>query len=295
MNFKFICLVLFVIKLATISSFQFYNEILSQKDIFLINPINLKCDDHKQSILFVSFIVSAVSNFEQRNAIRTTWAGPNEHARFFFLLGKSQDNNLNEIIYEENKQHGDILQANFLDTYRNLTLKTLFGLKWISLYCSNAKFIMKVDDDMVLNMKWIVKYFSSQTNANKTMYGLVKEETKPFREKESKFYVTKEEYEKEFYPKYCLGAFYLLTIDLVEPMLNLTSHVKPFVFEDVYVGMLANRIEVSFKNFANYWMYKQSIDSFDVFGVQTSTKRDFFYVWDKLKKNEIYFNEFSFF
>ena len=96
-----------------------------------------KCGDKQQNILFASFINPAMTNFEKSNALRSTWTSSNEQAIFIFRLGKSQDNNLNEIIYEENKQHGDIVQGNFLDTYRNLTLKTLFGLEWMSLFCSN--------------------------------------------------------------------------------------------------------------------------------------------------------------
>lgn len=45
-----------------------------------------------------------------------------------------------------------------MDTYRNLTLKTIMGMKWASKYCSGAKFFLKIDDDMTLNTYKLLKY-----------------------------------------------------------------------------------------------------------------------------------------
>ena len=48
--------------------------------------------------------------------------------------------------------HGqDILQWDFIDHYRNLTIKSILGLKWASDFCSTAKFVVKLDDDVFFN------------------------------------------------------------------------------------------------------------------------------------------------
>ncbi len=60
--------------------------------------------------------------------------------------------------------YGDLVQENFLDSYRNLTLKTLMGIRWASIYCANAKFIVKIDDDVVLNPYFLVNYLDNNTN-----------------------------------------------------------------------------------------------------------------------------------
>ena len=59
---------------------------------------------------------------------------------------------------EEQKMFQDILQADFLDHYNNLTLKSLFTLKYF-LNISNfknpkdpPKYLAKVDDDSYLNV-----------------------------------------------------------------------------------------------------------------------------------------------
>jgi uncharacterized protein YdhG (YjbR/CyaY superfamily) len=57
-----------------------------------------------------------------------------------------------ETIVTEHAEHGDILQQDFVDSYANLTIKTVFMLKWLtSNECSTAKFIMKLDDDAFVN------------------------------------------------------------------------------------------------------------------------------------------------
>ena len=40
----------------------------------------------------------------------------------------------------------------FQDIYYNLTLKTVMGLKWSSIYCSQVKYVMKTDDDIFVNV-----------------------------------------------------------------------------------------------------------------------------------------------
>ena len=38
------------------------------------------------------------------------------------------------------------------DTYTNLTLKTVMGLKWGAIFCPQAKYVMKTDDDIFINV-----------------------------------------------------------------------------------------------------------------------------------------------
>ncbi len=47
-------------------------------------------------------------------------------------------------ISEEQKLYGDIVQGSFTEHYTNLTLKAIMGLKWVSEYCSNAPYAIKV-------------------------------------------------------------------------------------------------------------------------------------------------------
>ncbi|XP_052233182.1 beta-1,3-galactosyltransferase 1-like [Dreissena polymorpha] len=92
-----------------------------------------------------------------RLAIRRTWANDTYYrkmgvARVLFLLGQVEDLELQMKMEAEFKEYRDMLQGDFRDSYRNLTHKGVMGYKWITERCRNAKFILKTDDDIVVNM-----------------------------------------------------------------------------------------------------------------------------------------------
>ena len=80
-----------------------------------------------------------------------------------------------------------------MDTYRNLTLKTIMGMKWASNYCSGAKFILKIDDDMTPNPFKLVRYLEEILKAKpkieNTLMCRVHEKTYVDRRNGSKFKV----------------------------------------------------------------------------------------------------------
>ena len=45
------------------------------------------------------------------------------------MLGEVEEEKLQIDIAEEHRRHGDILQATFMDTYRNLTYKHIVGYR----------------------------------------------------------------------------------------------------------------------------------------------------------------------
>ena len=48
------------------------------------------------------------------------------------------------MLEEEHKLYRDIVQGSFIENYKNLTLKSIMGLKWVSQYCKEAPFAIKV-------------------------------------------------------------------------------------------------------------------------------------------------------
>ena len=62
------------------------------------------------------------------------------------------------------------MQGHFIDNYFNLTLKTISMMKWISDYCYKVKYVLKVDDDMFVNMQNLTD-FSETRYFNKCIIG----------------------------------------------------------------------------------------------------------------------------
>ena len=96
------------------------------------------CDRH---VFLLVVVFSAVENVEQRQAIRETWAQDQEEikdVKVIFMLGNPSNELLQPNVIKEGEIHGDILQESFIDTYANLTIKSLMLLKWFTNSCKGT-------------------------------------------------------------------------------------------------------------------------------------------------------------
>ena len=194
------------------------NDILSaeldthtNKDFYL-NPKESICEPNtKQSILFVTFVSVAPHFFAKRNLIRETWGNKNslhDEMRLVFSVGMSTNSTINKQIEDEFRLHKDIVQINhFTDSYFNLTTKIMYTFKWIRQYCTNAKYILRINDDVVVNKPALVNYFSSLNYKTNSIYGFAIYGAAPKRDKTSKFYISYELYNNSRYNTYLEGIF----------------------------------------------------------------------------------------
>lgn len=135
----------------------------------------LGCDEDMGASLDLLVIVnSAVNHWEARSAVRQTWGrfAVERGATLFFLIGSTTDPSFQRRVEIEEEHNGDILQGHFIDNYFNLTLKTISMMKWISDRCSKVKYVLKVDDDMFVNMQHITD-FTETRFFNKCIIGKI--------------------------------------------------------------------------------------------------------------------------
>ena len=105
-----------------------------------------KPDSITNDIFLLVVVCSAVGNVDQRQTIRETWAKDQEDledVKVVFMLGNSVNDSLQSNIVHEAQIKGDIIQESFLDTYANLTIKSLMLLKWFSTSCK-GKLIIQI-------------------------------------------------------------------------------------------------------------------------------------------------------
>ncbi len=110
------------------------------------------------------FLVLLISTnhkeFDARQAIRETWGDENTFGDVriltLFLLGYNTEPVLNQMVEQESQIFHDILVEDFVDSYHNLTLKTLMGMRWVFSFCPNAQYVMKTDSDIFVNMDNLV-------------------------------------------------------------------------------------------------------------------------------------------
>lgn len=199
------------------------------------------CASNGQYIELLMLIHSATEHFGHRSAIRTAIQMQVQHHkwRIVFVLGQSSKGTVNRQVKQEVSAFGDILLGQFADTYRNLTLKHLLGLRWATRHCGQAKSVLKVDDDIFVNyprLSSLVKQVHKSNASLGSQYLLcyLHREMSVIRDTSSKWAVTKGEFAGQQYPSFCSGWAYLTTISTIKSWLCAAK--KPhFWVDDVYV------------------------------------------------------------
>jgi len=172
-----------------------------------------------------------------------------------FILGlptKNQDT-VQASISKEAVQFGDIVQGNFIDTYRNLSTKNIYGNLWVSLFCNNTEIVVKTDDDTFVDLYAV--YFLTRSLLAKPTFKLnefilcpLRRGWKVNRRKSSKWYVSYEEWTKEdvpgeVYPDFCPGNFHVTNPDTARRLVEAARHTKILFLEDVWVsGYLVSKL-----------------------------------------------------
>ncbi|XP_060600922.1 beta-1,3-galactosyltransferase 5-like [Ruditapes philippinarum] len=225
------------------------------------------CSSYKDLKVLI-FILSAPNNFQRRNIIRKTWGNPRFYSSYgtvkvMFLLGRTNNINVQNNIKGEFDSNGDILQGNFIDSYYNLSHKTVMGFKWLTERCRNAKYIIKTDDDIVINLYRVFQNVISYMSVNQ-YHVHCKRFMEPGveRNKSSKWYVEPHQFRgTERYVPYCLGQYVMFLNDIVPHLYESASSTPFFWIDDVFsYGIVMNNIpslkykEVKSDDYVSYSM-----------------------------------------
>ncbi|KAK0133243.1 Beta-1,3-galactosyltransferase 1 [Merluccius polli] len=170
-----------------------------------------------------------------RNAIRKTWGGEKtvlgKRVSHFFLLGQAKDQGkaLQDQLLRESQEHRDLLQGNFLDSYRNLTIKTILMLEWLASRCPNASYGIKTDSDVLLNVHSLIEGVIPSTPTHLYMTGNVLRQAPVHRDPNSKWFTPKEVFAESQYPPYVLGLSYVFSMDLPSKLIEASRHESEVV------------------------------------------------------------------
>ena len=252
---------------------QFYSETILNPPLHNYVYSNIQLCDKSRSeddVFLLIMVVSATTEGNLRRAIRKTWgdlsadvsapssssaddAGRPSRRRvvLVFLLAKSKDVRVEMNIDRENARYGDIVKEDFMDSYDNLTLKTLMGIQWASNFCSQARYVLKIDSDTLLNVNALLAHLDQLPDSN-VFQGHVHHNSKPIRDYIQPIYmkwkVSLEEYPYERYPEYVNGPSYVISGNLLKLIVAMSEHVPFLRLEDVYMGMIMQTIGVAPKH-----------------------------------------------
>ncbi|XP_034443643.1 beta-1,3-galactosyltransferase 5-like isoform X2 [Hippoglossus hippoglossus] len=206
-----------------------------------------------RSPFLVMMVPVAPSDVAARDAIRKTWGSETvvqgEVVGTLFLVGLpggADAGQQQEKLSQENDLHRDLIQSDFQDSYRNLTIKTMVMLEWLAAHCTNASYVMKIDSDMLVHVPNLVKLLVDPGTAKQNyMTGLVWWHSPVLRNPFNKFYLPRDVIAEPEFPPYPLGMAYVMSLDLPWKILQVSPRIKPLFIEDAYLGMCLKHLGIS--------------------------------------------------
>ncbi|XP_058238289.1 beta-1,3-galactosyltransferase 2-like isoform X2 [Hemibagrus wyckioides] len=218
-----------------------YNFLLDQPE---------KCQ-HKPFLVII--VPVAPNDIMERQSIRTTWGNEKlvreNHVVILFLMGLPSGENaeIQQVrINQENVRHGDLLQSDFIDSGKNITIKTMVMLEWLRDRCPQAYYAAKVDTDILFNVRSVISMLLSPLTPQKNyITGQVQSSDSTIRNPSSRFYIPAEVYPKSVIPPYPLGKCYIMSMDMPAKILKASMEIKPIIKDDVYIGLCLERLRIA--------------------------------------------------
>ena len=191
----------------------------------------------------------------QRDAIRVTWGSPlhrrvaEPDIRLAFMLGRDRwctgvvGSSCSEAVRRESRLYRDVVVADFEDTYRSLSLKSLSGLVWARRHCRAASYIVKVDDDVYMRPELLphVRQLISQSSDHVIVGSL---NVNSSVQRRGLWRVDERAFPELVFPPYCSGNMYAMTSSVADRLLEVAATTvgepapAPFPLEDVYITAL---------------------------------------------------------
>ncbi|CAD6195872.1 unnamed protein product [Caenorhabditis auriculariae] len=202
----------------------------------LISPDSSQCSGRPKVLIIV---LSTAEHFEQRQVIRNTYGNPKlsksvaeKKILVNFIMSRPKSHDLMQKLNKESAIYDDIVVTDLPEHYFLLHLKVFALLDFFRDNCPQADFVLKVDEDVVVDVDRMLYFIERDIHANiLSISGIVWVASSALRDPTNKWYVTKEEWPEYYYPRYCDGPFYLIGRSAVKRLLHHAKTTHAFRFE----------------------------------------------------------------
>lgn len=221
--------------------------------------------------IVVILVHSAPENFQKRTVIRETWGRDDYRSLLIFLIGAVNTTKIQDKIELESNVHGDIVQGNFDDVYRNMTYKHVMALKWFTYNCRDAHYLLKTDDDVFVNTPLMYNYLekpsalSQPFHRGRLLFCHEISRAKVKRTFRSKWRVSYDEYPEKYFPNHCPGFSILYSADIVPLLYQQAQKLRYFWIDDVQItGIVTSKLNISIAHSGNFFLnVSQQVKVFD--------------------------------
>ncbi|XP_018429436.1 PREDICTED: putative UDP-GlcNAc:betaGal beta-1,3-N-acetylglucosaminyltransferase LOC100288842 [Nanorana parkeri] len=198
----------------------------------------------RQEVYLLLVIYSSPENKTRRERIRNTWGNTTSVQGYVvtrvFMFGRADSEIVQSDIFNESQVHQDIVQGGFLETYTKETTKTIMMMEWIVTFCPNARFILKADQEMFVNVRSLAGYLLNLESRMDDIYiGRVIYHSVPDRDPQSPNFVPISAYSQTYYPDFCSGSAMAISQDVLRKMYLISGKVNALLPSEVFIGICA--------------------------------------------------------
>lgn len=196
---------------------------------------------------------------------RSTWGRKRiRDIAIAFLIGEVEQA-IDEAISVEGTIYSDIIRGSFIDSYDNLTLKSISMLEWVDKHCQKALFILKADDDVFINVQNLMNFIDKNRSAKRKIFGHLAKHWRPIRDEASKYYLSREQFNPVVFPNFIAGPSYLMTRDCVSDLYHRALKLTFLRLEDVFLtGIVAEEENIERINVVGFNNYQMSLNDFEI-------------------------------
>ncbi|KAK9288222.1 hypothetical protein L1049_016671 [Liquidambar formosana] len=216
--------------------------------VFDVEHLKAPPISRKRLVMLVG-VFSTGNNFERRMALRRSWmqyeAVRSGDVAIRFFIGLHKNRQVNFELWREAQAYGDIQLMPFVDYYSLISLKTI-AICILGTKIFPAKYIMKTDDDAFVRIDEVLSSLKGKAS-NGLLYGLISFESEPHRDKDSKWYISAEEWPHASYPPWAHGPGYIISRDIAKFIVHghQERDLKLFKLEDVAMGIWIEQFKKS--------------------------------------------------
>lgn len=253
-----------------LSSFLTYRRLLPHTLPFLGGWAVRESCRYPMDVLF--FVHTSPSHRRHRAAYRDTLLHPRTRTFFnwtmvFFVGDAGADSLTSHWNHLEADTFGDLVIFSFLDTYRNLSAKFVGGMQWVTKYCQNTRYIVKLDDDVLVHPFRLIDYMRLHLQPkSRDLHCFIWDDAVVYRQSESPWYVPEALFRSDHFYTYCSGRSVIMTWSVMRDLCRLSRLVPPYFSDDAYVtGDLALLAGVGHVDMSKYvtWDTEQIYDVLD--------------------------------
>lgn len=218
-------------------------------------------DLFSKNIEILFLIKSPANHLQRRMAIRQTWGNEKVFNKlggrifikrlFLTALPSTNFQKIQLNVDMEDKSFGDILQMTFIDSDFNDTLKTMGGIDWVVKNCPRARFVMLIDDDVIVNTKSLLQYVTTFNHAKHFFTGHLLTCKQPLRRNrpssspdKAKTAIPVSRYPFEYYPPFVSSGGTLMSFDVAKDLSTAFPYTKPFIFDNIYIAIINYKLQI---------------------------------------------------